>query len=62
MIANALPPAEQSAEIQRGYTAIHSPASRLGATTRSAAEVAMTVAEWDAQLTTTLGATHTERL
>jgi len=61
VIANALPPAEQSADIQRGYTAIHRLASRLGATTRSAAAVAMTVAEWDAQLTTTLGATHTER-
>lgn len=61
VIAKALPPSAVVEEIQHGYTAIHDLASRLGAITRSAAETATAVAQWDAQLDTTLAATPHEQ-
>ncbi len=61
VIAKALPPAAVVAELQHGYAVIHDLASRLGATTRSAAEMATAVAQWDAALEDTLGATPHEQ-
>ena len=61
VIAKALPPAAVVEEIQHGYTVIHDLVSQLGAITRSAAEVATAVAQWDAHLDATLGATSHEQ-
>jgi hypothetical protein len=61
VIAKALPPAAVVEELQHGYTAIHDLASRLSATAQSAAALATAVADWDAQLDTTLGATPHEQ-
>ena len=54
VIAKALPPAAVVDEIQHGYTAIHELASRLGAITLSAAEIATSVAQWTAHVDATL--------
>lgn len=61
VIAKAFPSAAVADEIQHGYTAIHDLASRLGATTSSAAEIAAAVAQWDTQLDATLGMTPREQ-
>ena len=61
VIAKALPPAAVVDEIQHGYTAIHDLASRLGAITLSAAEIATSVAQWTAHVDATLSATPREQ-
>lgn len=61
VIAKSLPSAAVVEEIQHGYTAIHDLASRLGAITGSAADVAQSVAQWTARLDDTLDATAREQ-